>query len=73
MQHKGQWSTDAREVHPVLMGIEIRLFPAIDAFSAFSGMPFACPERLSLPLAKQLLDSSGAARGCLGVPTQTEP
>jgi hypothetical protein len=53
------------------MGIEIRLFPAIDAFSAFSGMPLACAERRFLPRAKQLLDSSEAARGCLGVPTQT--
>ena len=60
-----------RSMLSLLMGIEIRLFPVIDAFSAFSGMPLACSERLSLPLAKQLLDSSGAARGCLGVPTQT--
>jgi hypothetical protein len=51
----------------MLMGIEIRVLLGIDAFSAFSGMPLACSERLSLRLAKQLLDSSGAAPGCIGV------
>jgi hypothetical protein len=53
------------------MGIEIRFFLGIDAFSAFSGMPLACFERFSLPLAKQLLDSSGAAPRCLDVPRRT--
>ncbi|MGH8291789.1 MAG: hypothetical protein ACREV7_22940 [Steroidobacteraceae bacterium] len=46
------------------MGIEIRLFLAIDAFSRFSGMPLACSADLSHQLAKQLLDSTAAASGC---------
>ena len=55
----------------MLLRIAFRIFPGIDAFSAFSGMPLVCSGRLSLPLAKQLLDSSGALRGCLDVPNQT--
>ena len=47
----------------LLMGIEIRLFPVIDAFSRFSGMPLAWYSGLSLRLAKQLLDSTAAASG----------
>ncbi len=43
------------------MGIEIRLFLVIDAFSRFSGMPLACSAGLSLQPAKQLLDSTAAA------------
>ncbi len=46
------------------MGIEIRLFPVIDAFSRFFGMALACSAALSLPLAKQLLDSTAAGPGC---------
>ena len=49
--------------HYLLMGIEIRLFPVIDAFSRFSGTPLACFSGLSLRLAKQLLDSTAAASG----------
>jgi hypothetical protein len=45
------------------MGIEIRLFPVIDAFSRFSGMPLAWFSGLSPRLAKQLLDSTAAASG----------
>ncbi len=47
----------------LLMGIEIRLFPVIDAFSRFSGMPLAWFSGLSPRLAKQLLDSTAAASG----------
>ena len=46
------------------MGIEIRLFLVIDAFTRFSGMLIACSAGLSLQLAKQLLDSTAAASGC---------
>ncbi len=49
------------EQSQVLMGIEIRLFPVIDAFSRFSGTPLACFSGPSLGLAKQLLDSTAAA------------
>jgi hypothetical protein len=48
---------------PLLMGIAIRLFLVIDAFSRFSGTPLACPAYLSLCLAKQLLDSTATASG----------
>ena len=47
----------------VLMGIEIRLFLVIDAFSRFSGTPIACSSGLFLQLAKQLLDSTATASG----------
>lgn len=47
----------------VLMGIEIRLFPSIDAFSRFSGTAIACSTGLFLELAKQLLESTAAASG----------
>ncbi|MHB1542792.1 MAG: hypothetical protein ACYCV6_16455 [Steroidobacteraceae bacterium] len=47
----------------VLMGIAIRLFLVIDAFSQFSGTPLACSADLSLCLAKQLLDSIATASG----------
>ena len=43
------------------MGIEIRLFLVIDAFSRFSGKLIACSAGLSLQLAKQLLDSRFSA------------
>ena len=46
------------------MGIEIRLFLVIDAFSRLSGTLIACSAGLSLQLAKQLLDSTAAASGC---------
>ena len=52
----------------LLMGIENRLFPVMDVFCAISGMPLACSPCLSLPLAKQPLDSSEAASGCHSVP-----
>ncbi|MGC8519812.1 MAG: hypothetical protein ACP5P4_15035 [Steroidobacteraceae bacterium] len=45
------------------MGIEIRVFLAIDAFSRFSGTLIACSAGLFLQLAKQLLDSTAAASG----------
>ena len=44
------------------MGIEIRLFLVIDAFSRFSGMLFARSAGRSLQLAKQLLDSTSSGR-----------
>ena len=47
----------------VSMGIEIRLFLLIDAFSRFSGTAIACSTGLFLELAKQLLDSTAAASG----------
>jgi hypothetical protein len=47
----------------VLMGIAIRLFLVIDAFSQFSGTPLACSADLSLCLVKQLLDSIATASG----------
>ena len=47
----------------VLMGIAIRLFLVIDAFSQFSGTPLACSADLSICLAKQLLDSIATASG----------
>ena len=47
----------------LLMGIAIRLFLVIDAFSQFSGAPLACSADLSLCLAKQLLDSIATASG----------
>ena len=46
------------------MGIEIRVFLVIDAFSRFSGTLIACSAGLLLQLAKQLLDSTAAAPGC---------
>ena len=45
------------------MGIEIRVFLVIDAFSRFSGTLIACSAGLFLQLAKQLLDSTAAASG----------
>ena len=45
------------------MGIEIRRFPSIDAFSRCSGTAIACSTGLFLELAKQLLDSTAAASG----------
>jgi hypothetical protein len=45
------------------MGIAIRFFLVIDAFSRFSGTPLACPADLSLCLAEQLLDSTATAFG----------
>ncbi len=51
------------------MGIEIRLFLVIDAFSRFSGMALACFAGLSLALAEQLLDSTAAESGCGRGPT----
>ena len=45
------------------MGIEIRLFLLIDAFSRFSGTAIACSTGLFLELAKQLLESTAAASG----------
>jgi predicted membrane protein len=45
------------------MGIEIRVFLVIDAFSRFSGTLIACSAGLLLQLAKQLLDSTAAAPG----------
>ena len=47
----------------VSMGIEIRLFLLIDAFSRFSGTAIACSTGLFLELAKQLLESTAAASG----------
>jgi len=47
----------------LLMGIEIRLFLVIDAFSRFCGTPIACSAGLFLQLAKQLLDSTATASG----------
>ena len=47
----------------LLMGIEIRRFPSIDAFSRFSGTAIACSTGLFLELARQLLDSTAAASG----------
>ena len=43
------------------MGIQIRLFLVIDAFSRISGLVLACSADLSLALAKQRLDSTAAA------------
>ena len=48
----------------LLMGIEIRLFLVIDAFSRLSGTLIACSAGLSLQLVKQLLNSTAAASGC---------
>jgi len=45
------------------MGIEIRVFLVIDAFSRFSGTLIACSAALFLQLAKQPLDSTAAASG----------
>ena len=53
----------------LLMGIEIRLFLVIDAFSRFSGMTPACSADLTLALAKQLLDSTAAGSDCGRGPT----
>jgi hypothetical protein len=47
------------------MGMEIRLFPGIDAFLAISGMRFAWSTSPSLHVAKQHFDSVVAAsEGC---------
>lgn len=51
------------------MGIEIRLFPVIDAFSRPFGMRLGCSADPSLPLAKQLLDSTADGSGCGRGPT----
>ena len=46
------------------MGVRIRLFLVINAFSRISGMVLAWSADLSLALAKQLLDSTTAESGC---------
>ena len=60
-------SACSEPTHPLaallLMGIEIRLFLVIDAFSRFSGTLFACSASLLLQLAKQRLDSTAAGSG----------
>jgi len=51
------------QICQMLMGIEIRVFLVIDAFSRFSGTLIACSAALFLQLAKQPLDSTAAASG----------
>ena len=51
------------------MGIEVRLFLVIDAFSRFSGMLFARSAGRSLQLAKQFLDSTVTSSGRRRRPT----
>ncbi len=53
----------------VLMGIEIRRFLVIDAFSRFPGMALARSADLPLAFATQLLDSTAAGSGCGRGPT----
>ena len=53
----------------MLLGIEIRLFLVIDAFSRFSGMLFARSAGRSLQLAKQLLESTVTSSGRRRRPT----
>ena len=51
------------------MGIEIRLFLVIDAFSRFSCMALACSAGLSIALAEQLIESTAVESGCGRGPT----
>jgi len=55
------------------MGIEIRLFPGIDAFLEISGMPLAYPMCRPLHLAEQLLDSAATVSGRGGLSNSTLP